>query len=115
MNLDNTSNVNTGLLIVEPLHTFFPNSVARHSDVFVQAHAKTLAILQSCVASFNERPNGSCWSIASLDNSEGYSEDCVVTLIDLFYSKKNYVRAVDTPIVRWFQDFRLKFDEKKFP
>ncbi|XP_037051901.1 uncharacterized protein LOC119085589 [Bradysia coprophila] len=109
MNLDNTSNVNASLIIVEPLHTFFPDSVARNSDHFLQAHAKTLAILQSCVCSLNGRPNGSCWSIASLDDSVGYSGECVATLIDLFYYKKNCVRAADTSIVRWFEDFRIKF------
>lgn len=110
MNLDNTSSVNASLLIIEPLHTFVAESAARNFDYLLQAHAKTLAILQSCVGSFNERLNGSCWSIASLDDSVGYSTDNVATLVDLFYYKKNCVKAVDTPIVRWFEDFRLKFD-----
>lgn len=112
MNLDNTSNLNASLLIVEPLHTFLPDSVARNSDHMLQAHVKTLAILQSCVCSFNERPMGSCWSIVSLDDTVGYSENCVTTLIDLFYYKNNCVKAVDTPIVRWFEDFRLRNDGK---
>lgn len=97
------------LIIVESLHTFFSNSLRKNAEHFLQGHAKTLATVQSCVYGFNERLKGPCWSIVSLDDNEGYSQQCLATFIDLFYYKKNFVSANDSTFVQWLKEFKLKF------
>lgn len=108
LDLDNMF-ITPSLIITESLHSFFANSPKRNAEHFLQGHAKTLATLQSCVYSFNERLKGPCWSIVSLDDNEGYSQQCIATLIDLFYYKANYVRAVDSTFVQWLEEFKFKF------
>lgn len=108
LDLDNMF-ITPSLIIIESLHSFFANSPRKNAEYFLQGHAKIAATLQSCVYSFNERLKGPCWSIVSLDDNAGYSQQCLATFIDLFYYKDNYVRAVDSTLVRWLKEFKLKF------
>lgn len=108
MDLDNM-NITPSLIIVESLHTFFANIPNRNAEYFLHGHTKTLACLQSCVYSFNERLKGPCWGIVSLDDSEDYSQRSIATITDLFYYKKNFVRASDSTFIRWFEEIKLKF------
>lgn len=97
------------LIIIESLHSFFTHQERKNLEFFLQGHAKTFAGLHSCVESFAERLKGPCWSIVSLDDNEGYSGHCLNTLIDLFYYKKNYLRPVDSNLVQWINQFKIKY------
>ncbi|KAJ6637171.1 hypothetical protein Bhyg_09899, partial [Pseudolycoriella hygida] len=101
------------LLIIESLNSFFTNCSRTNTDSYLEGHAKILAVLHSTVNSFNERSNANCWSIVSFDDHEDFSQQCLTTLIDLFYFKKNCIRAADEEFIQWFEDFKLKCENRQ--
>ncbi len=96
------------LLIIESFHAF-----AVDVEYCLQGHAKTLGALHSCIGSFNERHKGRFWSLVSVDDNDGvYSQQCLATIIDLFYWK-NHIRVVDSTFVRRLEEFRNKFEDRR--
>lgn len=78
------------LIIIESLQLYFydANNLITYKK-FIEKHSLTIATLQNAVQELAQRPNGRCFSVMTLDNTEDkfieYYQEFLQVIIDLYY------------------------------